>query len=66
MPPNEYIIKPKIKKAKELMMGRDISITNLAYDLGFSTSSYFSTVFKKHQGISPTKYISNNRAKYRA
>ncbi|RLD86012.1 MAG: hypothetical protein DRJ07_01785 [Bacteroidetes bacterium] len=66
MPPNEYIIKLKIKKAKELMLRTDISITNLAYDLGFSTSSYFSTVFKKYQGISPTTYISNNRSKYRA
>lgn len=56
VPPNEYIIKAKINKSKELLKKEDISIADLAYDLGFSTSSYFSTVFKKHQGISPSKY----------
>lgn len=58
MPPNEYIIKQKIEKAKELMPEAGTTVTNLAYDLGFSSSSYFSTVFKKHLGISPTEYKS--------
>ena len=56
MPPNEYIIKQKIEKAKEFMLMKDISVTNLAYDLGFSNSSYFSTVFKKLQGMSPSEF----------
>lgn len=56
IPPNEYIIKQKINKAKELLEDSDLTITNIAYDLGFSNSSYFSIVFKKHQGISPTQY----------
>ena len=56
IPPNEYILKQKIKKAKELIQKTDISFTNLAYDLGFSTASYFSVVFKKYQGISPSEF----------
>ena len=56
VPPNEYIIKQKIKKSKEIMATQKISNTHLAYDLGFSTSSYFATVFKKYEGITPTNY----------
>jgi len=56
IPPNEYILKQKIKKAKDLIHKTDISFTNLAYDLGFSTASYFSVVFKKYQGISPSEF----------
>jgi len=59
IPPNEYILKIKIKKAKELIRKKEYSITNLAYDLGFSTASYFSTVFKKYQGITPTEFKSS-------
>ena len=34
----------------------DIKITDLAIDLGFSSSNYFSVVFKKFAGMSPTEY----------
>ncbi len=56
IPPNEYILKLKINKAKEIIQKDELSFTNIAYDLGFSTSSYFSTVFKKYQGTSPSKF----------
>lgn len=55
-PPNEYIVKIKIEKAKILIRNNKLSITDLAYDLGFSTASYFSTVFKKYQGVTPTEF----------
>ena len=55
-PPNEFVLKVKINKAKELMLREDASITNIAYDLGFSTPSYFSTVFKKYQGVTPSHF----------
>ena len=53
IPPNEYVIKQKINIAKDILIQEKISITNLAYDLGFSNSSYFSSVFKKYTGVSP-------------
>jgi len=60
IPPNEFIIKQKIEKAKELLK-RNTNITQIAYDLNFSTSSYFATVFKKYIGISPSTYRKNNQ-----
>jgi len=55
-PPNEYIVKIEIEKAKDLIRKNEISIKDLAYDLGFSTAAYFSTVFKKYQGVTPTEF----------
>lgn len=58
IPPAEYIIRRKIKKAEELLDKTELTIKNIAYDLGFSSPSYFSTVFKQYTGYSPTKHNS--------
>lgn len=62
IPPNEYILTQKLNKGKELLGNSEISITNLAYDLGFSTSPYFSSVFKKYVGVSPSEYRNTGKS----
>ena len=57
--PAEYIALQKIEYAKHKLTETDISITDLAYSLGFSSSNYFSTVFKKYCTITPRKYRSH-------
>lgn len=58
--PGEYINYMKIKKSKEyLIEGR--SVTETAMILGFNTSDYFSTVFKKFNGVSPLKWVQKKR-----
>ena len=52
----EYTIKVKMKKAKDLLRTVNLSITDIAYQLGYTTPFYFSNVFTKHFGISPTTY----------
>lgn len=54
IPPAEYIIRQKVEKAQGLIEEQKLSIKNIAYDLGFSSPSYFSTVFKQYNGYSPT------------
>lgn len=56
IPPAEYINRSKIEKAKEMVKQDEISIQDIAYDLGFSSPLYFSTVFKKFTGVSPSAY----------
>ena len=58
MPPNNYINIQRIRKAKDLLQ-EGYSITYVAFELGFSSSQYFSTVFKKWAGISPSDYLKN-------
>lgn len=54
--PRNYINQHKIEYSKPLLLkGRPI--TDVAMDLGFNTSSYFSTVFKKYTLLSPREYI---------
>ncbi|MFC3120421.1 helix-turn-helix transcriptional regulator [Agaribacter flavus] len=51
---NQYLTKVRIDKAKVLL--KDHGVTETALDVGFSNPSYFTTVFKKQTGVSPTEY----------
>lgn len=46
----------RIKKAKELLKNDSMSIKEVGYSVGYSDPNYFSKVFKKYEGISPTEY----------
>lgn len=54
--PAEYISLQKLEIAKRELVETDRSITDLAYYLGFSSSNYFSAVFKKLMGCTPRDY----------
>lgn len=55
--PREYINLQKIEEAKRRMdASPGASISDIAMNLGFSTSNYFSVVFKKYTGIPPRRY----------
>jgi len=54
--PAEYITLQKLEIAKTQLLESPISITDLAFSLGFSSSNYFSSVFKKFSGCTPQFY----------
>ncbi|SEB54389.1 AraC-type DNA-binding protein [Tenacibaculum sp. MAR_2009_124] len=56
IPPNTYVSRIKIQRAKELMK-TNCQVTKIAFELGYNSSQYFSTVFKKHVGESPKSYM---------
>lgn len=57
--PREYINYAKIQRAKQLLeSGR--SVTDTALDLSFTTANYFSVIFKKYTGLTPSQYIGRN------
>jgi len=56
--PLDYFLRKKIKCAQEYLSQSSNSITAIAYQLNFSSSQYFSTVFKKYTGLSPKDYRS--------
>ncbi len=55
--PIEYIKNLKIKKAKEMLHSDYGNISDIALSLGYQNIYDFSRDFKKHTGISPSKYI---------
>ena len=53
---SEYITNERNALAKTLLCDNGLSIDDVAEKCGFSSSSYFSTVFKKSTGLSPREY----------
>lgn len=56
---NEYINVTKIAEAKRLMAEGNLKIYEISDLIGFESSFYFSKVFKKIEGMSPTEYINS-------
>ena len=56
MTPSEYRTRRRVEQARELLLQRDRSITAIAHGLGFSTSQYFATVFRKYVGLTPREF----------
>lgn len=54
--PNELIRIIRLKYAKQLLNGKIKSISEVAYEAGFSSPSYFAKCFKDIYGESPTEY----------
>ena len=50
---NEYILNARIQKAKFYLQHEEMSIAEIAYQTGFSSPTYFSTVFKTRVGVTP-------------
>jgi len=46
----------KIERIKELLEYDELSIGQIADELGFGNAAYLSTAFKKHTGITPSQY----------
>ena len=59
VPPYEHIMRQKVLYAAELLKNSTADITDIAYDLGFSSSQHFATAFKKWMYQSPRDYRSN-------
>jgi AraC-like DNA-binding protein len=54
--PVAYLNRYRIQRAKHLLRHTHKSITEIAFDVGFSSSSYFGRIFRRETGMSPSKY----------
>ena len=52
----EYLTNIRIENAKKLLQNCDLSIKNICADTGYSDPNYFSRIFKKLVGVTPTEY----------
>lgn len=54
---NQYLTNFRIEKSKELLKQSQLSVEDIAWKVGFSSVSYYCTVFKKITGVSPRRYL---------
>lgn len=50
----DYIIRIKMEKARELLMGKKLIVKEVAFQTGYTDQNYFSKVFKKYYSYPPT------------
>src|SRR5690606_14417413 len=56
--PNQLIIQHTILEAKRLLKSTDLSIKEIAFELGFVDAPYFSNFFKQHVDMTPKQFRS--------
>ncbi len=57
--PSDYIKEYRLKMSLRRLAERQDNISEIAYDSGFSSPSYFSKCFQKRYGITPTDFLRN-------
>ena len=56
MPPNQYILSKKLQHACDLLRSSQYKVNEVAEKAGFVNTHYFSRMFKRHMGVSPSAY----------
>ncbi len=57
--PYEYVLNCKIETAKSLITNTNLTIMEISEHLSFADSHYFSNIFKKKVGMTPSNFRSN-------
>ena len=59
----EFIRNIRLQQAEKLLLEKKMNISQVAYSLGFTNQTHFTTLFKKMYGLSPTEYIQRHSFK---
>jgi len=54
--PMDYLIRRRLRRSTELLLRREATVTEVAYAVGFSNSSYYARQFRRRYGRSPSRY----------
>ena len=55
--PNVFIKSTRLKQAASLLMTNNVNVSEVAYSVGFSSHSYFTTAFHDYFGMSPKDFV---------
>ena len=53
---SNFLNKLRVEKSKEFLLENDESILDIALSVGYNNHTYYSSVFKKYNGMSPQEY----------
>jgi AraC-like DNA-binding protein len=54
--PHKYLLRRRIERAKELLRGTDLSVTEISLEVGFQSLGSFSAAFRELVGETPGRY----------
>jgi LacI family transcriptional regulator len=54
--PNDEIVRVRLERAKQLLAESELTLTDVAEQVGFATASYLCQVFRKRVGVSPAEF----------
>jgi len=54
--PKKYLMSLRIKKAEQLLLSSQLQISEIALNIGCEDPLYFSRMFKKNKGVSPSEF----------
>ena len=57
----QYLTGLRIAKAKELLEATAMRSSEIAFQVGYNDAHYFSYLFKKHTGMTPSEYRKSNK-----
>ncbi|MBR7116178.1 MAG: helix-turn-helix transcriptional regulator [Clostridia bacterium] len=63
--PSEYLKLLRLRNAKDLLINESYSITEISEMCGYSSPYYFTNVFHRHYGVTPTEFRRINSKEYR-
>ena len=55
--PHQYHIRCRIKRSKQLLLDRELTIAQIAQVVGFSSQSHLNYHFKRIVGLTPTAFV---------
>jgi AraC-like DNA-binding protein len=59
--PVEHLSRLRIRHGCELLRRTDLNITEIAFEIGFNDSNYFTRIFRKQNGVTPSAYRAGQR-----
>lgn len=59
--PNEWLRQSRLKKAASLLASSEMTVAEIAYEVGFSSPSYFTKCYKEQFGESPTDFLKRKK-----
>ncbi|MBQ8108175.1 MAG: helix-turn-helix transcriptional regulator [Ruminococcus sp.] len=63
MRPTDYLLHRHLDEARRLLRESELPVAMTARECGFNDASYFSTVFRRYEGISPVGYRKAHKLK---
>lgn len=61
--PNDLLRVYRLNRAAELLLSREFTVGEVGERTGFGNQSHFSSLFKRHFGVSPRAYVANHFSK---